>query len=105
MKREKKKLKTMTLSAMMAAGMLLPTKAMAQFSKNENFFESSGGGSRSGGTEYYNLSNQQFGAGSSSDGYNLSNQQFGAAPVPLGSGLLIMVAAGAGYAAIKRKKS
>ena len=103
MKREKKKLKMMALSAVLAAGMLLPMMAMAQFSKNENFFESSTGGSRSGGTEYYNLSNQQFGAGSSSDGYNLSNQQFGAAPVPLGSGLLIMVAAGMGYAILKRK--
>ena len=83
--------------------MLLPTSATAKFSKNENFFQSSGGGNRSGGTESYNLSNQQFGAGSSEDGYNLSNQQFGAAPVPLGSGLLIMVAAGAGYAFLKRK--
>jgi len=105
MKREKRKLKMMALMVTMAAGMLLPKTVSAQYGKNENFFQSSGGGSRSGSTEYYNLSNQQFGAGSSEDGYNLSNQQFGSAPVPLGSGLLIMVAAGMGYAALKRKKS
>ena len=103
MKIMKRKLKMMALSAVLAAGMLLPISATAQFSKNENFFKSDGGGSRLGSTEYYNLSNQQFGEGSSSDSYNLSNQQFGAAPVPLGSGLLIMVAAGAGYTILKRK--
>ena len=32
----------------------------------------------------------------------ISNQQFGA---PLGSGLIVMVAAGAGYAIIKRRKN
>ena len=48
----------------------------------------------------YNLTNQTFGEG----GYNLTNQTFGD-NAPIGSGLLIMTIAGAGYAIRKRKNN
>ena len=54
-------------------------------------------GSNSGS---YNLHNQQF--SDDEGGYNLYNQFF---EVPLGSGLLILTAAGAGYALKKRKSN
>ena len=50
-----------------------------------------------------NITNQTFGqdpaAGTNVTG-GITNQQFGA---PLGSGLLVLVAAGAGYVALKKK--
>ena len=50
---------------------------------------------------YYNLTNQTFGF--DDNGYNLTNQTFGQ-DAPLGGGLLILTAAGAGYAIIRRNK-
>ena len=49
----------------------------------------------------YNLSNQQFGI-DEYGGYHLSNQFFGQEDTPLGSGLLILSAAAAGYALRKK---
>ncbi len=54
-----------------------------------------------GATGGYNLNNQNFG----SNGYELHNQTFGQETTPLGGGLLILVAAGAGYALKKRKNN
>ena len=50
----------------------------------------------------YNLYNQQFGS-DDEGGYELYNQTFGQ-ELPLGSGLLILTVAGAGYALKKKKK-
>lgn len=53
----------------------------------------------------FNLFNQQFGE-DEEGGYELYNQTFGQdSDTPLGSGLLILVAAGAGYAFKKRKNN
>jgi|GEM_PF-537285 len=115
MKREKKKLKMMALSAVLAVGMLLPMSAMAQYGKNENFFKGSGGGSRSSSTTF-NVGTQNYGGGTlggitvGSDnfgggnlgGVTVEHEEFGA---PLGSGILIMLAAGMGYIVIKRRRS
>jgi len=109
MKRTKRKLKTIALGVLVAAGMLLPCAASAQSmfgsgsgsSGSDGFFKSSGGDNRTSSDMGLNLSNQQFGSG----GYNLSNQTFGDAPVPLGSGLLVMTLAGAGYAVLRRRKN
>ena len=121
MKREKRKLKTMALMVAMAAGMLLPTALNAQDSfQNQGFGSSSGGfinqgfgtagGSGSfsnqgfGATSNGGFTNQSFGHMSESEG-NFTNQTFGGQrEAPLGSGILIMLAAGAGYAALKRKR-
>ena len=102
MKIMKRKLKTMALMVVMAAGLLLPTTVSAQGLFNSSFGHSGGSGvsngafGNSGSTE---VTNESFGTNSG----DVNNQNFGKAP--LGSGLLIMLAAGAGYAALKRKKS
>jgi len=57
-------------------------------------------GSSSGG---YNISQGQFGS-EDNGGFQITTGQFGQ-NVPLGSGLFIMVAAGAGYVLKKRKNS
>lgn len=53
----------------------------------------------------YVLGNSSFSSGSGDDGFNFITQEFGT-PLytPLGSGWLILVAAGAGYALVKRRK-
>jgi len=102
MKIMKRKLKTMALSAVLAAGMLLPRTVGAQGLFNSSFGHSGGSGvsngafGNSGSTT--EVTNETFGQ---SDGKVL-NQNFGKAP--LGSGILIMLAAGAGYAILKRKQ-
>ena len=101
MKREKKKLKTMALMVAMAAGVLLPMKLSAQGLFNSSFGHSGSGGvsngafGNSGSTD---VDNENFGQSDS----KVLNQNFGKAP--LGSGLLIMLVAGAGYAVLKRKR-
>lgn len=53
----------------------------------------------------YVLGNNAFGSGSGDDGFNFITQEFGTVLYsPLGSGWLILVAAGAGYALVKRRK-
>ena len=101
MKNTKRKLKTMALMVAMAAGMLLPMKVSAQGLFNSSFGHSGSGGvsngafGNSGSTE---VTNESFGTNSG----DVKNQNFGKAP--LGSGLLIMLVAGAGYATLKRKR-
>lgn len=79
---------------MMASGLMLPSASHAQndafFRDGDNFYTNRDGTEGS-------LTNQTFG----SNGYNLTNQTFGA---PLGSGLLIMVMAGMGYAIVKKQE-
>ena len=110
MKNTKRKLKMMALMVAMAAGMLLPRTVSAQdlFSgnpiNNQIFGASNSGGIDNqifGASNAGSIDNQTFGA--SNEG-NITNQTFGN-KLPLGSDVLIMVAAGAGYAALKRKKS
>jgi hypothetical protein len=54
----------------------------------------------------YVLGNNAFGSGSGEgNGFNVQSQEFGTVLYsPLGSGWLILVAAGAGYALVKRRK-
>ena len=101
MKIMKRKLKMMALMVAMAAGVLLPTIVSAQGLFNSSFGHSGGSGvsngafGNSGSTE---VTNESFGTNSG----DVNNQNFGKAP--LGSGILIMLAAGAGYAILKRKQ-
>jgi len=103
MKREKRKLKLMALSAVLAAGMLLPIRTMAQFDRGDGFFKSESPQNRDGifssstSNEFFNIEGNpnQFG----------STEPFNFTDVPLGSGLLVMTLAGAGYAVLKRRKS
>ena len=63
-------------------------------------------GNRAG--ESFLLSNQQLGEGFGitneqlGNGFGITNQQLGSTPI--GSGLLLLVGAGLGYAALKKKK-
>ena len=109
MKNTKRKLKTMALMVAIAAGVLLPRTVSAQdlFSgnpiNNQIFGASNAGGIDNqifGASNQGNIDNQVFGATNTG---NITNQTFGN-KLPLGSGILIMVAAGAGYAALKRKR-
>lgn len=88
MKKFKAKTKAFIMVAAMALMMLLPTNVNAQ-TKMDGFFES------------FNTDNYDDRA---SWDFVVTNQQFGMNETPLGNGLLIMIVAGAGYVAIKRKK-
>lgn len=100
--------KSLLLTLALSAVLLLPMGASAQTGggvfyrgdKAENTDNVSM--MNRGATGGYNLNNQNFG----SNGYELYNQTFGQdSDTPLGSGLLILVAAGAGYAFKKRKNN
>ena len=77
-------LKALVLSMIMTLSLVMPMAAQTDgfFKHNENLYEN-----RDGETII--------------TGSGINNQQFGA---PLGSGLLILVAAGAGYVALKKKE-
>lgn len=83
-------MKALVLSLAMALGMLLPTTTNAQ---NDGFFRGN----------MDNYENRDAGI-NSNDGAGISNWGIGE-EVPLGSGLLVLVAAGAGYAAMRRKRN
>ena len=110
------------LSLVLTLGMLLPIGASAQnrdqygglfggfgwyyYLDEEEQKENGGGLFRAGVNDFNcNLFNQNFSPifGDDIAGYNLYNQSF--EEVPLGSGLLILTAAGAGYALKKRKSN
>lgn len=88
MKKTTQKTKTLVLTLAMAIGLLLPMTMRAQSGGSDNWF--------SGGSDNYE----------NRDGVTaeigITNQQMEQAPI--GSGLLIMVFAGAGYALIKKKE-
>lgn len=93
MKNYNRNLKEFIILAAIAIMMLLPITINAQ-TRTDGFFGNSG-------NETYN----DRGTAYSSEGLNAYNQQFGEhMDAPLGSGLLIMVVAGAGYALLKKKE-
>lgn len=84
---------------MMAIGLMLPSASHAQndafFRYGDNFYTNR---AEAGG----NITNQTFGQDPATGVTGgITNQQFGA---PLGSGLLIMMMAGMGYAVAKNKR-
>ena len=104
---DKTRKKTIVLSILVALGMLLPASLSAQEQKGgrygglfgENAPEASNGlMNRSESTVGGNFTGQGFGATNG----NITGQTFGA---PLGSGLFVLLAAGAGYATMKSKKT
>lgn len=79
--------KALTMSLLVAIIMLLPFAASAQ--RSDSFFS---------GFEDDDYENRIAYIG-------LGNQPFGTEPAPVGSGLLVLTVAGAGYAALRRKRS
>lgn len=77
------KLKALVLSAMMLACILVPTSAKAQ---NDNFIPDIDNGNR-------------FAAD-----WTIINNGIGQSEAPLGSGLVILLGAGLGYVALKKKE-
>lgn len=112
MKTNKRYLKVFVLSLGLAAGLLLPVSATAQKEGGGIFGYGNGSNAE---TQYdgvfgvrsldggYSISTEQFGA-ITPEGFVIGTEQFGQ-NTPLGSGLLIMAAAGAVYAFRKRKKN
>ena len=119
MRKHYKKLKAIVLSMVLAAGMLLPAGASAQndarhgglfglfglFNSEEEEVGMLGRGeslSEGGG---YGIFTEQFGQNDEGQGgFQIGTEQFGN-DAPLGSGLFILAAAGAGYALKKRKNN
>lgn len=94
-----RKLKVLLLLQMMAIGLMLPSTGHAQsdqfFKNGEDLYNNR---AEAGG----NITNQTFGQDPATGVTGgITNQQFGA---PLGSGLLIMMMAGMGYAVAKNKR-
>ena len=125
MDKKKKKLKVVALLIAMAEGLFLSPPIVAQNDGPQGLFErgnNNGGSSRSEvdvsgllnqgfGATSGDLTNQGFGftqGGLDNQGFGginggITNQTFG--ETPMGSGLLILLAAGAGYATLKKRKS
>ena len=99
-----KKRKALALSIVVAAGMLLPIGASAQ----GGLFDYNGGnkngpnqglmGRGIGDNLNVTMGNESFGAA----GSDIENEPFG---TPIGGGIGILIAAGAGYALIQSKKN
>ena len=96
MKNRKTKMKSVVFAVAMSVGLLSSMTTLAQ---SDGFFRDGGNYMNRDGGPSGDIVNQGFG----DDGGNtVTNQSFGEAPV--GSGLLILTAIGAGYAVLKKKK-
>ena len=103
-----KRLKAAMLSIAVAAGMLLPCAASAQ---SDGFFRSGGSQTRETATAT-GSSGELFAVGiegtGSTEGWSTGGSGSGGTEpyqnAPLGSGLAVLTALGAGYAAVKRRK-
>ena len=102
---DKTRKKTIAFSILVAVGMLLPATLSAQDGRPGGLFDentsitSNGLMNRSESTVEGYFTGQGFGATNG----NITGQTFGT--TPLGSGLLVLLATGAGYAAMKSKKT
>ena len=124
MDKKKKKLKVVALLIAMAEGLFLSPPIVAQNDGPQGLFErgNNNGGSSRSEVDVSGLLNQGFGATSgdlTNQGFGftqggLDNQEFGGThggitnqtfDAPLSSGLLILLAAGVGYATLKKRKS
>ena len=102
------KLKTKAIVLSLVLAVLLPaTTVSAQGMLNvlDEYYEEKDRSmmNRDGGSGGYTLNNGQFGS-DEGGGFQLSNGTFGQDSVPLGGGIAILLGAGLGYAALKRKK-
>jgi len=109
MKRTKRKLKTIALGVLVAAGVLLPCAASAQ---SDGFFRSGGSQTRETATAT-GSSGELFAVGiegtGSTEGWSTGGSGSGGTEpyqnAPLGSGLVLLTALGAGYAVLRRRKN
>ena len=106
MRKEKQKLKSVTVSLALMAVMLCPMTVTAQYDGNRGLF---GRGNEVDAAPNRSLLNPSGsdgitlqGFGENQDGITLQN--FGE-EAPLGSGWLVLMGAGLGYAALKKRKT
>ncbi len=100
MNRSKLNLKTIVFSLGLAAGMMLPASASAQGvfgDMLDNYYAEKEAQSSQGGGALLRGSETRIG-----EGYSITNSGIG--EVPLGSGLVILLGAGLGYVALKKKE-
>jgi hypothetical protein len=105
MNRSKLNLKTIAFSLGLAAGMMLPASASAQGvfgDMLDNYYSEKEQSSQSGGALLRGSNRDQY--GSSLNGTLGGATQEDPTNAPLGSGIAVLVAAGAGYALLKRKE-
>lgn len=103
---DKKKKRAFVFSLLVAAGMLLPVSLSAQeLGKQGGLFGESSSNSSSGmlGRGSGSIGSDLTGQGFGETNGNITGQTFGD-EAPLGSGLFVLLAAGAGYATIKSRK-
>lgn len=97
-------LKAIVLSLGLAAGMMLPASASAQGVFGDlldNYYSEKESSSNAGGLLRGSGDNGTV----SGEGLNVLTQDFGQeAPAPLGSGIAILIGAGLGYVALKKKE-
>ena len=101
MKTKKIKLKAIVLSLGLAAGMMLPASASAQGvfgDMLDNYYAEKEQTTQSGGALLSGNGDRRGGIG-----INATIQGF-EEPVPLGSGIVILIGAGLGYVALKKKE-
>ena len=99
--RKTKTLKTIVLSLGLAAGMMLPASASAQGvfgDMLDNYYAEKEAQSSQGGGALLRGNDDPVQVSTSGSFYN---EEFGA---PLGSGVLLLLAAGIGYATLKKKE-
>ena len=80
--------KTLVVCAIFWAAIIIPVSLTAQ--KSDLFFK---------------IDNEDIYENRATEGFTLGNDPFGEKPVPVGSGLLVLTVAGAGYAIARRKRS
>ena len=100
MKTKKIKLKAIVLSLGLAAGMMLPASASAQGvfgDMLDNYYAEKEQTTQSGGALLSGNGDRRGGMG-----IDVNTQDFGQAP--LGSGIAILIGAGLGYVALKKKE-
>ena len=100
MNKSKLNLKTIVFSLGLAAGMMLPASASAQGvfgDMLDNYYAEKEAQSSQGGGALLRGSETRSG-----EGYSITN--FGIGEVPLGSGIAILLGAGLGYVAFKKKE-
>lgn len=96
-----KRMKKLLYILPMVTVLMLPLTINAQWGKSDGWFNDNNNlyNDRGGGS--YVIT---FGGSSPGDSNSITNQTFDQ-PLPLGSGLIVLTAAGAGYALLKRRKN
>lgn len=92
----KKRIKKLLVSGIIATSMLFPVAAYAQ-GQSDNWFKETDHGTGNRGVSV----NVAIGGDGTGSGGGLQNQGYGE-PAPLGSGLLTLLSLGMGYTAVRR---